>query len=288
MKTDRAWLPDLIYVDGRFQSDLAIVCAGGATTTVYPTTIADDVAYILNDSGSAIVFAEDDGQVAKLAERRNEPVLTQWDAWGNRVDRIELTPLWRDAEALAVAGEAGRAEPGALGAPLRLGVARVLDGEAERAAHPQRVQDHVETLGVAGRDQHARRVGDDAADAAEVLGEGRAEDGRAAGVGVRELGVRDLRERGGAVVVQLEPHRDGGEPRAARRLDGVHAADRRGRRADPRGEETDARSRASRLRGGGPRKLRGKGHAQRHRSCRGVEENDDSEVFARRRGASLQ
>jgi formimidoylglutamate deiminase len=26
MKTDRAWLPDLIYVDGRFQSDLAIVC----------------------------------------------------------------------------------------------------------------------------------------------------------------------------------------------------------------------------------------------------------------------
>ena len=26
MKMDRAWLPDLIYVDGRFQSDLAIVC----------------------------------------------------------------------------------------------------------------------------------------------------------------------------------------------------------------------------------------------------------------------
>ena len=26
MKTDRVWLPDLIYVDGRFQSDLAVVC----------------------------------------------------------------------------------------------------------------------------------------------------------------------------------------------------------------------------------------------------------------------
>ena len=38
----------------------------------------------------------------QLAERRNEPVLTQWDPWGNRIDRIELTPLWRDAEALAV------------------------------------------------------------------------------------------------------------------------------------------------------------------------------------------
>jgi alkylation response protein AidB-like acyl-CoA dehydrogenase len=26
----------------------------------------------------------------------------QWDAWGNRVDRIELTPLWRRAESVAV------------------------------------------------------------------------------------------------------------------------------------------------------------------------------------------
>jgi long-chain acyl-CoA synthetase len=51
-------------------ADLAIVCAGGATTTVYPTTISDDVAYILSDSASTIVFAEDDEQVAKLAERR--------------------------------------------------------------------------------------------------------------------------------------------------------------------------------------------------------------------------
>ena len=37
----------------------------------------------------------------QLAERGLEPVLEQWDAWGNRVDRIALTPLWRRAEALA-------------------------------------------------------------------------------------------------------------------------------------------------------------------------------------------
>jgi alkylation response protein AidB-like acyl-CoA dehydrogenase len=37
----------------------------------------------------------------QLADRLNEPVLTQWDAWGNRVDRIELTPLWRVAERIA-------------------------------------------------------------------------------------------------------------------------------------------------------------------------------------------
>lgn len=38
---------------------------------------------------------------AQLADRANEPTLTQWDAWGNRVDRIELTPLWRAAERIA-------------------------------------------------------------------------------------------------------------------------------------------------------------------------------------------
>src|SRR5262245_17925920 len=37
----------------------------------------------------------------QLADRLNEPTLTQWDAWGQRVDRIEVTPLWRRAERLA-------------------------------------------------------------------------------------------------------------------------------------------------------------------------------------------
>ena len=51
-------------------ADLAVMCAGGATTTIYPTTIAPDVSYILANSGSVVVFAEDDEQVAKLRERR--------------------------------------------------------------------------------------------------------------------------------------------------------------------------------------------------------------------------
>jgi acyl-CoA dehydrogenase len=37
----------------------------------------------------------------QLADRLNEPVLTQWDAWGVRVDRIDVSPLWRVAERLA-------------------------------------------------------------------------------------------------------------------------------------------------------------------------------------------
>ena len=37
----------------------------------------------------------------QLADRLNEPTLTQWDAWGNRVDKVELTPLWRLADRIA-------------------------------------------------------------------------------------------------------------------------------------------------------------------------------------------
>ncbi|MCB1054697.1 MAG: acyl-CoA dehydrogenase, partial [Acidobacteria bacterium] len=38
---------------------------------------------------------------ASLADRRNEPQLVAWDAWGRRVDRIELTEVWQRAERLA-------------------------------------------------------------------------------------------------------------------------------------------------------------------------------------------
>jgi len=37
----------------------------------------------------------------QLAERHLEPRLVSFDPWGRRVDRIELTPLWREAAALA-------------------------------------------------------------------------------------------------------------------------------------------------------------------------------------------
>ncbi|MCA9936054.1 MAG: acyl-CoA dehydrogenase family protein [Ardenticatenaceae bacterium] len=37
----------------------------------------------------------------QLADRLNEPVLTNWDAWGNRIDQIEVSPLWQRAEKLA-------------------------------------------------------------------------------------------------------------------------------------------------------------------------------------------
>ncbi len=52
------------------EADLAILAAGAATTTVYPSTMAEDVAYILADSASRIVFAEDDEQVQKLRDHK--------------------------------------------------------------------------------------------------------------------------------------------------------------------------------------------------------------------------
>jgi long-chain acyl-CoA synthetase len=53
-------------------ADLAVMCAGGATTTVYPSTMSSDVAYILADSECRVVFAEDDTQVQKLREHKSE------------------------------------------------------------------------------------------------------------------------------------------------------------------------------------------------------------------------
>ncbi|HEX4726961.1 MAG TPA: long-chain fatty acid--CoA ligase, partial [Jatrophihabitans sp.] len=51
-------------------ADLAVLLAGAATTTVYPSTTADEMAYIVADSGSVLVFAENDDQVAKLEAHR--------------------------------------------------------------------------------------------------------------------------------------------------------------------------------------------------------------------------
>ncbi|MGW1808224.1 AMP-dependent synthetase/ligase [Streptomyces sp. NPDC002078] len=59
-------------------ADLGILCAGGATTTVYPQTNADESAFILSDSESRVLIAEDAAQVAKAVEKRAElPDLTK-------------------------------------------------------------------------------------------------------------------------------------------------------------------------------------------------------------------
>ena len=76
----------------------------------------DDIARELRELGDIAV--EYYGK--QLADRLNEPVLTQWDAWGNRIDKIEVSPLWREAQVLAAKhGMVAAAYEGKLGAKAR-------------------------------------------------------------------------------------------------------------------------------------------------------------------------
>jgi long-chain acyl-CoA synthetase len=51
-------------------ADMGVLCAGAATSTIYPSSTEEECAFILADSGAVIAFAEDDVQVGKLAARR--------------------------------------------------------------------------------------------------------------------------------------------------------------------------------------------------------------------------
>ncbi|TDO69276.1 long-chain acyl-CoA synthetase [Kribbella sp. VKM Ac-2571] len=71
---------------------LAAVLAAAATTTIYPSTISSDVAFIVADADVQVVFAEDAGQVDKLREHRNEtPSL-------RKVVLLDGTPLESDGD----------------------------------------------------------------------------------------------------------------------------------------------------------------------------------------------
>ena len=76
-------------------ADLAIMTAGAATTTIYPTMLDADVAYIVTDSGSKVVFAENAAQVQKLRDHRDElPVLRVVTFDGSADDDVDGTDGW--------------------------------------------------------------------------------------------------------------------------------------------------------------------------------------------------
>jgi long-chain acyl-CoA synthetase len=54
------------------QCYLASILAAAATTTIYPTTMASDVSYIVADAEVQVVFAEDASQVDKLREHKSD------------------------------------------------------------------------------------------------------------------------------------------------------------------------------------------------------------------------
>ncbi|MFI1524584.1 AMP-dependent synthetase/ligase [Kitasatospora cineracea] len=59
-------------------ADLGNMCAGAATTTVYPSTNADETAFILANSGSRALFAENEGQLRKAAEQKAALPELEW------------------------------------------------------------------------------------------------------------------------------------------------------------------------------------------------------------------
>ncbi|MEU4224074.1 long-chain fatty acid--CoA ligase [Nonomuraea sp. NPDC026600] len=53
-------------------TDLAVLSTGAATTTIYPSNTAAESAFVITDSGSTIIIAENDDQVAKLRSVQKE------------------------------------------------------------------------------------------------------------------------------------------------------------------------------------------------------------------------
>jgi long-chain acyl-CoA synthetase len=81
-------------------ADLAIMSAAGATTTIYPSTQHEDVCYVLADSQSKVVIAEDDLQVEKVVDHLDElPELLQIVQLDGKVDHPKVIG-WADLEKL--------------------------------------------------------------------------------------------------------------------------------------------------------------------------------------------
>jgi long-chain acyl-CoA synthetase len=100
-------------------ADLAIMCAAGATTTIYPSTQSEDVGFILGDSQSKMVFAEDDVQVGKVLDHLDElPQLITVVQLDGKVDHPKVMG-WADLEKL---------------------------GRDHLAAHPTAVEDVIATI----------------------------------------------------------------------------------------------------------------------------------------------
>ncbi|HEY9290140.1 MAG TPA: long-chain fatty acid--CoA ligase [Microlunatus sp.] len=88
-------------------ADLGVVCAGGATTTVYPNTQAAEVAFILSDSGSRMIFTEDDEQTQKVLNQVDQlPDVVKIIQIDGQVDH-ELVVGWQE---LLRAGETYQGE----------------------------------------------------------------------------------------------------------------------------------------------------------------------------------
>ena len=97
-------------------ADLGVVCAGGAVTTVYPNTRASEVAFILSDSGSRMIFTENDEQTTKVLEQADKlPELVKIIQIEGRVEH-ELVMGWDELRKLGQ--QYRKTNPDALGTAM--------------------------------------------------------------------------------------------------------------------------------------------------------------------------
>src|ERR1700751_3718222 len=52
-------------------ADMGILCAGGVSSGIYPTDSAAQVEYLITDSGTRVIFVEDEDQLDKLLAFRS-------------------------------------------------------------------------------------------------------------------------------------------------------------------------------------------------------------------------
>ncbi len=94
-------------------ADLGILCAGGATTTIYPSSTAEECAHVLADSGARVCFVEDDAQAAKVAACRDAlPALARIVVFDGTPTADGWVITWAALQAEGRAREAAR--PGEL------------------------------------------------------------------------------------------------------------------------------------------------------------------------------
>jgi long-chain acyl-CoA synthetase len=95
-----------------YLADYGILCAGAATSTIYPSSTPEECAFILGDAGAVVAFAEDAEGVAKLASRRGElPALRHVVTFDGRPSSDGWVLTLADLEARGRAFDA--AHPGA-------------------------------------------------------------------------------------------------------------------------------------------------------------------------------
>lgn len=138
----------IVYAATRLEwalADLAVNCAGAATTTVYPSSLPEDVLHIVTDSGAVVAIVEDETKAAVLRDLADRtPDL-------HTVVLMDGEPAGDREQSFATLAERGRA----LLADDPAAVQKAIDGTG-----PETLATLIYTSGTTGRPKGVRLVHD--------------------------------------------------------------------------------------------------------------------------------